>query len=178
MKNRLARLALSIGLSVAPMLSPTLVQAGENEHHEHGFSQEDQAAFLDAKIAAVKAGLKLSPAQEKNWPAVESAIRAYDKAKQDQMDAWQKAAHAEDQHKDLIEHMHRKAQFLSAYATETNKLADAVKPLYDSLDDAQRHRLGMLLHMSKRVHGNHPSWGPRGGDGPDGQKPDDDREGK
>jgi hypothetical protein len=177
MKKHLVPIALTVGLSVATMLSPAMVRAEERGPRGHGFSQEDKAAFLDAKLAAVKVGLKLTPAQEKNWPAVESAIRAYDKAKQDQMDAREKAAHDENQHKDLIDHMRRKAQFLAAYAAETNKLADAVKPLFDSLDDAQKHRLGILLHMAKHVHGGHPNWGYRD-DGQDGQKPDDDHDGK
>ena len=42
---------------------------------DHGFSQEDRAAFQDARVAALKAGLKLTPAQEKAWPAVEGALR-------------------------------------------------------------------------------------------------------
>src|SRR5439155_23574335 len=36
-------------------------------------SAEDVAAFTDARIAGLKAGLKLTPEQEKNWPAVEAA---------------------------------------------------------------------------------------------------------
>ena len=38
-------------------------------------SQEDRAAFTDARIAALKAGLRLTPDQEKNWPAFETALR-------------------------------------------------------------------------------------------------------
>src|SRR5262245_16434024 len=38
-------------------------------------SAEDVAAFTDARIAALKAGLKLTAEQEKNWPAVETALR-------------------------------------------------------------------------------------------------------
>src|SRR5436309_1360784 len=40
----------------------------------------DVTAFGDARIASIHAGLKLSAEQEKNWPAVESALR--DLAKQ------------------------------------------------------------------------------------------------
>ena len=36
---------------------------------------EDRAAFVDARIAAVHAGLKLTADQEKLWPPVESAVR-------------------------------------------------------------------------------------------------------
>ncbi len=38
-------------------------------------SAEDIAAFGDARIAALHAGLKLTAEQEKNWPAVEGALR-------------------------------------------------------------------------------------------------------
>src|SRR3954447_9958556 len=38
-------------------------------------SQEDRAAFADAGIAALKAGLRLTPDQEKNWTAFETALR-------------------------------------------------------------------------------------------------------
>ena len=43
-------------------------------------SAEDVAAFTDARVAALKAGLKLTAEQEKNWPAVETAIRDLAKA--------------------------------------------------------------------------------------------------
>src|SRR5689334_25000773 len=46
---------------------------------------EDVAAFTDARIAALKAGLKLTPDQEKNWPAVETAIRDLAKQRADRM---------------------------------------------------------------------------------------------
>src|ERR1700743_1654014 len=38
-------------------------------------SPEDRAAFVDARIAAVHAGLKLTADQEKLWPPVEAAVR-------------------------------------------------------------------------------------------------------
>lgn len=150
MTKRLAPFALLVGLNLTAALAPNLVLAEERDHPKPLLSQEDKEAFLDARIAALKAGLKLTPAQEKNWPAVESALRAYEKAKKDQTEEWRKAAHEEHQHKDLIDHLQKKAQFLSAYAAETAKLADAAKPLYDSLDESQKHRLGVLLRAAQR----------------------------
>jgi hypothetical protein len=44
-------------------------------------SAEDISAFMDARIAALKAGLRLTPDQEKNWPAFESAVRDMAKAR-------------------------------------------------------------------------------------------------
>jgi hypothetical protein len=42
-------------------------------------SAEDISAFGDARIAALKAGLRLTPDQDKHWPAFEKALR--DRAK-------------------------------------------------------------------------------------------------
>jgi hypothetical protein len=150
MTKRLAPFALLVGLNIAAVLSPTPVLAEDREHAKPRFSQEDKEAFLDARIASLKAGLKLSPAQEKNWPALENALRTYEKAKKDQTEEWRKAAHEEHQHKDLIDHLQKKAQYLSAYAAETSKLAEAAKPLYESLDESQKHRFGVLLRAAQR----------------------------
>ena len=46
---------------------------------------EDAAAMTDARIAALRTGLKLSAEQEKLWPPVEAAIRALAKQRADRM---------------------------------------------------------------------------------------------
>ena len=48
---------------------------------------EDRAAFADARIAAVHAGLKLTPDQEKLWPPVETAVRDFAKMRIDRANA-------------------------------------------------------------------------------------------
>jgi hypothetical protein len=48
-------------------------------------SAEDIQALTDARIAGLKAGLKLSAEQEKHWPAVEAAIRDLAKQRADRM---------------------------------------------------------------------------------------------
>src|SRR5258708_26167791 len=52
-----------------------------------GMSPEDRAAFTDARIAAVKAGLKLNADQEKLWPPVETAVRDFAKLRMDRANA-------------------------------------------------------------------------------------------
>jgi len=50
------------------------------EHFRHvRMNPEDRAAFVDARIAAVHAGLKLNADQEKLWPPVEAAVRDFAK---------------------------------------------------------------------------------------------------
>jgi hypothetical protein len=41
----------------------------------HRLSAADVSAFADARIAALKAGLQLTPDQAKNWPQFEQAVR-------------------------------------------------------------------------------------------------------
>ena len=43
-------------------------------------STEDRSAFTDAQLAELKAGLRLTPSQEKYWPDLEAVLR--DRAKQ------------------------------------------------------------------------------------------------
>ena len=51
-------------------------QRGARFEHRHPVNPADMAAFTDARIAALKAGLELTPDQaRKNWPAFEQALR-------------------------------------------------------------------------------------------------------
>ena len=49
--------------------------AASRFEHRHHLSAEDMAAFADARIAALRAGLELTPEQVKNWPGFEQALR-------------------------------------------------------------------------------------------------------
>src|SRR5262249_54586738 len=72
------------GVAAVAIIGSSAVYAQHRFHHHHPrLSAEDRAAFVDAKIAAVKAGLKLTPDQEKNWPTVESAVRDFAKQRID-----------------------------------------------------------------------------------------------
>src|ERR1700731_2787316 len=73
-------IAATAALLALPNLSSTVLAASPEASEDAGahyprFSAEDFAAFTDAHIAALKVGLKLTPAQEKNWPPLEMALR-------------------------------------------------------------------------------------------------------
>jgi hypothetical protein len=119
-------------------------------------SAEDIAAFGDARIAALHAGLKLTAEQEKNWPAVESALRDLAKQRSERF-----AARASvDRPKDPIERLNLRAEAMGQRAASLKKLADAAGPLYKSLDDGQKHRFMALARFGGREAG-----GFRGHDG-------------
>ena len=70
---------LIAGTTILTIAGSTLASAqqsspAERPHHAQ-LTADDIAAFTDARIAALKTALKLTPAQEKNWPAVEQALR-------------------------------------------------------------------------------------------------------
>jgi hypothetical protein len=148
-----------LAAAIAPLLTfgaPFGAYAAPPEHsgEHHEFSAEDKAAFTDAHIAALKAGLKLTPAQEKNWPALEAVLRDAAKARAARMSEWHEKAKERHEHPDLIESLREGAKAMTARAGEMEKIADAAKPLYDSLDEAQKHRFSILFHMMARMHGH------------------------
>lgn len=110
------------------------------------WTPEDRAAFLDARIAALRAGLQLTPDQDKNWPAFETAIRDLIKNRRERFEAW----HNQQPSTDPTERLKRRADALSSAGASLQRLADAQGPLYASLNDGQKRRFAML---SERVQG-------------------------
>lgn len=127
--------------------------------HEHvRLSPEDRAAFADARIAAVHAGLKLTPDQEKLWPPVEAAVHDLVKIRIDRANARMKAREGDShQQEDPVARLRERADNMSATAAALKKIADAADPLYKTLDDGQKRRLKVLTHMHRRF-GGHEGW--------------------
>jgi len=61
--------------------------AGQEPGHHWHANAADIAAFADERIAALHVGLQLTPEQEKNWPAVEAALKDLAKQRFDWFDA-------------------------------------------------------------------------------------------
>jgi len=122
-------------------------------------SAEDITAFGEARIAALHAGLKLTPEQEKNWPAVESAMRELIKQRSARLAARASA----DRPTDPVERLELLADTLTQRGAALKKLADAAGPLYKSLDDAQKHRFIVLARLEEQQFGAwHGMLGQRG----------------
>ncbi len=105
------------------------------------FSPADRAAFLDARIAALHAGLRLTPEQEKLWPAVETALRI---AANDAMARRQKFKDAPAP-ASLVDRLRRRGENAVARGQSLEAIADAAAPLYATLSDDQKHRLPVLM---------------------------------
>lgn len=115
------------------------------------FSQQDLAAFAESRIAALKAGLQLTPAQEKNWPALEAALRDVAKAHAERFQALRQDGLEKPGAADPLASLQRHAQAIAARAADLEKIVAAARPLYETLDDAQKRRFGALIRVA--VHG-------------------------
>ncbi|TFV80285.1 hypothetical protein E4K64_00130 [Bradyrhizobium frederickii] len=120
------------------------------EHVRHmRMNPEDRAAFVDARIAAVHAGLKLNADQEKLWPPVEAAVRDFAKLRIDRANARMNAGPGDagkdaDRPEDPVARLRQRAEDLGATSAALKKIADAADPLYKTLDEGQKRRLAVL----------------------------------
>jgi zinc resistance-associated protein len=102
---------------------------------------EDRAAFLDARLAALHAGLRLTSDQEKSWPAFEQAYRELAAQRGERINA---IRDDRDQASDPIQRAQRQADALTKSGEVLKRYADAAAPLYQSLDDGQKQRFAVL----------------------------------
>src|ERR1700761_6050839 len=156
---------LLAGIAVLAIAGTTVVYAQHRPwFQEHmRMSPEDRAAFTDARIAAVHAGLKLTPDQEKLWPPLESAVRDFAKLRMDRANARMNAKSddkSDDAQKqdDPVARLRERADNMSASGAALKKIADAADPLYKTLDEGQKRRLKILTHMEHRFDGNGGGW--------------------
>jgi len=148
MKRQLLGAALAAFLAV-PALLPAAAQPVESQAAAQQQQQQieaDRLTIIDARIAAIKAGLHLTPAQQKDWDALEKVVRDVISARAArQIAAMKEAAEFRDKD-DVVSGMQLASKDLIARGEELQKVAEAAAPLYASMDTAQKHRFALLLH--------------------------------
>jgi zinc resistance-associated protein len=150
--------AVLAGTTVLAIAGASLAYAqqppgGPGPHHQRS-SVDNVAAFADARIAALKAGLRLTTEQEKLWPTLESAIRDLVESRIDRMNARRDAPRT----RNPIERLRARADLLSRRGAELKRLAEAAGPLYDSLDEAQKYRFRVLARPMRLRHLASARW--------------------
>jgi hypothetical protein len=138
---------------ILTLAGSTLIQAQDRPRdglwHEHlQLSAEDRAAFLDARVAALKAALRLRPDQEAKWPPVEQAWRNFAKLREERIEARRNDAPSSDP----VERLQHRADAMIKMGVSLKQLSDATTPLYQSLDDGQKRRFVVLARF---LHGRH-----------------------
>jgi hypothetical protein len=176
---------LLAGAAIAVIAGSTAVYAQHRPwmNHQMRMNPEDRAAFADARIAAVKAGLKLTPDQDKLWPPVESAVRDFAKLRIDRANArmeerkTRRDGAQNETPPNPVERLQQRADDMATMAAAMKQIAEAAEPLYKTLDDGQKRRLAVLTHMGghrfgggegRHHRGPHPQGFGPGGFGPGG----------
>jgi hypothetical protein len=150
---------LLAGVAALAIAGSTVVYAQHRPwFHDHvRINPEDRAALTDARIAAVKTGLKLTPDQEKLWPPVEAAVRDLAKLRIDRANARMDARRDDSQEAqkpaDPVARLRERAETMATTAAAMKRIADAADPLYKTLDDGQKRRLAILTHMGGKSGG-------------------------
>jgi LTXXQ motif family protein len=184
------------GTTALAIVGSSLVYAQQRGGPE-GFDRgrptlEDMRFFANARLAALHAGLGLTPDQEKNWPAFEEAAREMAKLRLDRIsamiDARRDEARRDDARRDEArrddarrdrqpqpgdpsDRMHQRAAAMLESGAALKKVADAIDPLYKSLDDGQKRRFAMLQRMLRPGDYGQQGRDPRDRDGRDGYGP-------
>jgi hypothetical protein len=127
---------------------------GQRGEHRYRPSTADMSAFTDASIAALRAGLELTPDQAKNWPAFEQSLRdaaqlliqAREAQRQERQTPEQGQAPA-----NPFPRLKQRADNLAKVSAALTKVADTGNPLYQSLTDEQKQRFTILVR-TLRLH--------------------------
>ena len=136
--------------AAAPAPAPAPTEQKADTAAPGGPADNQIANEVDARIAQLKASLRLTTDQEKNWSGLQSALhdfgivqmkgriddgmRRYDRRDRD--DRTTQAERPDD-----IALMRRQADQLTARAASLKTLANAAEPLYGALDDRQKRKL-------------------------------------
>jgi hypothetical protein len=132
--------------------------SGPRFEHRHRPSVEDVAAFTDARIAALKAGLELTPDQTKNWPAFEQALRDLAQLRVQRMQAREAARQQAEQGQPTttpFDRLSSRADAMAKTSIALKRVADTGGPLYQSLNDAQKERFKKLARLLRPHHHMH-----------------------
>jgi GrpB-like predicted nucleotidyltransferase (UPF0157 family) len=105
-----------------------------------------------ARTARIKATLKLSPEQTKNWSDFEVILVDIGKTRAERVIALRAALRKRPV--DAVEQIRAEADFTRERAGEQKRLADAAEPLLAKLNDPQRRRFSEQLFSISRALGS------------------------
>jgi hypothetical protein len=181
MENRIVSGFAAMGVAAAIVVPLAYGAQGREMRAERSASVISQSTDrAEARIAILKADLRLSSDQAKHWAGLESALRdivakrakswaaSHDqqtgrsvntrvapdssimKDEKDQITRPERDAR--NTRLDDINEMRREADAYTVQAADLRQIADAAQPLYGTLDDRQRHRLVQFVREDLRAN--------------------------
>lgn len=176
----IAAFAFAAATSLAAL--PALAQPAGDAPARPAFTQEDRAALVDARIAGIKAGLKLTAEQEALFGPVEEAIR---EMSANRAERWEEMRERRDamrgmsreerraarderqagmQGRDFMERLDRGAERATERSAQMQGFAEAMRPFWASLDENQQRLLPTLIRPQMAMTVGRGEGRGRGGD--------------
>ncbi len=176
--------AAATALATLPALAEGPARGGPGGHASHAamLSQDDRAALVDARIAAIRAGLKLSEAQDALFEPVAVALHGMNDMREsmradmrqtrgetggEMREAMQDMSRQEReemrqemrqdrqamQDRDFMQRLEHRAETASAHGAVMADLAQAMRPFWDALDADQQRLLPILMQSNMAMQG-------------------------
>jgi hypothetical protein len=139
--------------------APAAAQDQGRQDRRPRLSQEDFNRLVDARIASIKAGLKLSGDQERLWTPVENAIRTAATERFSRFE--QRPDRDQRQSMDFMQRLEQRSAMRTAGAQRSAAVATALRPLWDTFTEDQKRIAPRLLREAINQDG--PRWHERGG---------------
>jgi hypothetical protein len=135
-----------------PAQAEPMMESQPAQAEPTGPTDNQIANDVDARIAFLKAGLRLTVDQEKNWPGLQTVLHDYGvgqlKAALQNPERPRRRDRGDRDRSERpsdIALLREMADSLTARGASLKKLADAAEPLYASLDDRQKRDLFRFL---------------------------------
>ena len=139
--------------------APAASQDQGRQDRRPRMSQDDFNRLVDARVASIKAGLKLSADQERLWAPVETAIRA---SAVDRFSRFEQRPTREQRESlDFMQRLERRSAMRTEGTQRSAAVTTALRPLWDSFSEDQKRIAPRLLREAIDVDG--PRWNDRGG---------------
>ncbi|WP_052003090.1 Spy/CpxP family protein refolding chaperone [Microvirga sp. BSC39] len=139
--------------------APTASQDQGRQDRRPRLSRDDFNRLVDARIASIRAGLKLSADQERLWAPVESAIRTSAGERFTRMQ--ERPSRDERRSMDFMQRLERRSAMVTERAQRSTAVTTALRPLWDTFTEDQK-RIAPRL-MREAVDNDGPRWHERGG---------------
>jgi hypothetical protein len=121
--------------------------AGEQRSGRQGLSQDDFNRFVDARVAAIKAGLKFSADQERLWQPVEDVIRRNVGERFTRFEQ-RRATRDQRQSMDFMQQLEARGAMMTENAQRASALATAMRPLWNSFSEDQKRIAPRLMRTA------------------------------
>ncbi len=149
----LAPILVAAALLAAPLTSHAQPTPAAAEPAIPEWTEADGRAVLNARLAALRTVIEMTPAQEALWVPVEASIREISQgaiARRNQRQAAAPPAH-------FLDVLGAIADAEEARGRELRKFVDATRPFVASLTDAQKRRIPAFLGMTDHGGPGQPS---------------------